>query len=100
MDELIVRDVNFNGAALKAAQDENGVIWAGVRWMCDGIGLSEGQRKRQMMNIQSDIVLSKGGSNLIPLTPLLHKLNFCILFYRYLIYTPQNIFQSIRIISS
>ena len=48
-----------------AARDNDGQIWAGVRWMCDGIGFSEGQRKRQIANIQEDTVLSKGGSNLI-----------------------------------
>lgn len=32
--------------------------------MCDGIGLGKGQRDRQILNIQSDKVLSKGASNL------------------------------------
>lgn len=53
------------GTELMAARDNDGQIWAGVRWMCDGIGFSEGQRKRQIANIQEDTVLSKGGSNLI-----------------------------------
>ncbi len=53
------------GTELMAARDTDGQIWAGVRWMCDGIGFSEGQRKRQIANIQDDTVLSKGGSNLI-----------------------------------
>lgn len=52
------------GTNLMAARDTGGQIWAGVRWMCDGMGLSEGQRKRQIANIQTDRVLSKGGSNL------------------------------------
>lgn len=52
------------GTNLMAARDTDGQIWAGVRWMCDGMGLSEGQRKRQITNIQTDRVLSKGGSNL------------------------------------
>lgn len=64
MNDLIVKDVDFNGAILRAAKDQNNVIWAGVRWICDGIGMTEGQRKRQIANIQTDIVLSKGGSNL------------------------------------
>ena len=53
------------GTELMAARDNDGQIWAGIRWMCDGIGFSEGQRKRQIANIQEDTVLSKGGSNLI-----------------------------------
>lgn len=65
MNELEVRKVPFMGRELMAARDNNGQIWAGVRWMCDGIGFSEGQRKRQIANIQEDTVLSKGGSNLI-----------------------------------
>ena len=44
---------------------ENGVIWAGVRWFCDGLGLTEGQVKRQITNIGQDIVLGKGVANLI-----------------------------------
>jgi len=60
-----VKNVPFLGSGLIAARDENGEIWAGVRWLCDGIGLSEGQRKRQIANIQTDRVLSKGGSNLV-----------------------------------
>lgn len=65
MNELEVKRVPFMGADLMAAKDENGTIWAGVRWMCDGMGMSEGQRKRQIASIQTDHLLSKGGSNLI-----------------------------------
>lgn len=64
-ENLIVKDVDFEGYKLKSAQDNRTQkIYVGVRWVCDGIGLSEGQRKRQIANIQSDIVLSKGGLNL------------------------------------
>lgn len=63
-NKLIVKDVDFFGDTLKAASDESGIVWAGVKWLCDGIGLSEGQRQRQTTNIQSDIVLSKGVANL------------------------------------
>lgn len=65
MNELKVKRVPFMGTDLMAAKDESGTIWAGVRWMCDGMGMSEGQRKRQIANIQTDHLLSKGGSNLI-----------------------------------
>ena len=65
MNELEVKRVPFMGTDLMAARDEGGTIWAGVRWMCDGMGMSEGQRKRQIANIQTDHLLSKGGSNLI-----------------------------------
>lgn len=65
MKQLEIKQVPFMGSELTAARDADGQIWAGVRWLCDGIGLSEGQRKRQIANIQTDKVLSKGGSNLI-----------------------------------
>lgn len=65
MYEMEIKKVPFMGTELMAARDTDGQIWAGVRWMCDGIGFSEGQRKRQIANIQEDTVLSKGGSNLI-----------------------------------
>ena len=65
MKELEVKRVPFMGTDLMAAKDESGTIWAGVRWMCDGMGMSEGQRKRQIANIQTDHLLSKGGANLI-----------------------------------
>lgn len=62
---LTVKDVDFCGSMLKAAQDMNNVIWVGVRWICDGIGLSEGQIKRERKKLKEDLVLSKGGRNLV-----------------------------------
>ena len=47
-----------------AAQDKDGNIWAGVKWFCEGLGLSEGQIRNERKKIQEDIVLSKGGRNL------------------------------------
>lgn len=64
MNELEVRKVPFMGTELMAARDNAGQIWAGVRWMCDGIGLSHGQKLRQVTNIREDKVLSKGVANL------------------------------------
>ena len=64
MNELEVRKVPFMGTKLMAARDNDGQIWAGVRWMCNGLGLSKGQRDRQSLNIQADSVLAKGASNL------------------------------------
>ena len=65
MNELEVKRVPFMGTDLMAAKDESGTIWAGVRWMCDGMGLSEGQTKSERLRIQNDSVLSKGGRNLV-----------------------------------
>lgn len=63
-NELSVKTVDFMGDGLLAAQDKDGVIWAGVKWFCDGLGLSEGQIKAERKKIQEDFVLSKGGRNL------------------------------------
>ena len=65
MNDLVVKKVDLCGDTIMAAQDKDGQVWAGVRWLCDGLGLSEGQRNRQLLNIGSDIVVSKGISNLI-----------------------------------
>ena len=65
MNGLAVKDVNFNGSILRAAQDTNNVIWVGVKWVCEGIGLSKGQMQKERKRIQEDIVLSKGERNLV-----------------------------------
>lgn len=44
---LDVRHVPFMGDTLIAARDENGVIWVGVRWMAQGIGLNETRVRRE-----------------------------------------------------
>lgn len=64
MGDLIVKNVDLFGDTIAAAQDKDGVIWAAVKWFCNGLGLSEGQRQRQTTNIGEDIVLSKGVANL------------------------------------
>ena len=65
---LEVKSVPFMGTELMAAKDENGTIWAGVRWMCDGMGLSRNQRDFQTQKIKSDKVVSKGAENFQLLT--------------------------------
>lgn len=59
MNGLLVKNVEFNGAMLRAAQVEN-VIWVGVRWVCQGLGLNDGKIKTERKRIQEDVVLSKG----------------------------------------
>lgn len=51
------------GTELMAARDADGQIWAGVRWMCDGIGLTKSQGKSQVEKINDDKVLCKGVGN-------------------------------------
>ena len=61
MNELEIKRVPFMGTELMAARDNDGQIWAGVRWMCSGIGLNENQSRAERKKIQSDKALSKGG---------------------------------------
>ena len=65
MADLEIKRVPFLGAEPMAARDNDGQIWAGVRWMCAGIGLSEGQTKNERLKIQKDKVLSRSGRNFI-----------------------------------
>lgn len=61
MKKLSVKTVPFMGDELTAAKsEETGKVFVGVSYICKGIGLSEGQRLRQVTNVQSDAVLSKG----------------------------------------
>ena len=48
MNKLEIRKVPFMGTELMAARDTDGQIWAGVRWMCHGIGLNKAQSKTQV----------------------------------------------------
>ena len=64
-NELEIKRVPFMGAELMAARDTDGQIWAGVRWMCDGIGLSKGQMQNESTRIHNDKVLSQGERNLV-----------------------------------
>ena len=60
MNGLAVKDIEFNGSMLKAAQDVNNVVWVGVSYICNGIGLTKNMKDRQIKNIQADKLLSKG----------------------------------------
>lgn len=64
-NELEIKRVPFMGAELMAARDTDGQIWAGVWWMCDGIGLSKGQMQNERTRIHNDKVLSQGERNLV-----------------------------------
>lgn len=65
MGNLTVKNVDVMGDSIMAAQDASGIIWVGVRWMCDALDMTDGQMKRQIRNIQSDMLLFASGSNQI-----------------------------------
>lgn len=64
MNNLVVKNVDLFGDTIMAAQDAEGRVWAGVKWLCDGLGLTEDQMRNERKKISKDMVLSKGGSNL------------------------------------
>lgn len=67
MKDLVVKNVDILGDTVMAAKDPEGNIWVGVRWICDALDMTEGQMKRQIKNIQKDMLFEKVGSNQIPL---------------------------------
>lgn len=60
MQGLAVKDVQFNGATLRAAQDADNIIWVGIAWVCQGLGLSNDRMKYERKKIQRDLVLAQG----------------------------------------
>ena len=59
-NELVVKNVDMLGDNVVAAQDSEGNIWAGVKWFCEGLGLTDGQARYERLKLQEDLVLSKG----------------------------------------
>lgn len=57
---LEIKIVSFLDAELMAARDANGQIWAGVSYICKGIGLKKNEKDRQVKIVQSDKVLAQG----------------------------------------
>lgn len=69
LSNLTTREVDFYGDTIMCAEDNsNGKIYVGIRWVCEGIGLTEDQMKNERKKIGKDLVLSMGGSNLTLLT--------------------------------
>lgn len=60
-----IKRVPFMGCELMAAKADDGTIYAGVSYICNGIGMSEGQVKAERVRIRNDSVLSKGGRNFV-----------------------------------
>lgn len=61
MNDLTIKNVDFNGSNLMAAKSNStNIIYVGIGYVCKGIGFNKDQRDRQVKNVQSDLVLSKG----------------------------------------
>ncbi|MMZ47192.1 hypothetical protein D1872_88270 [compost metagenome] len=57
--------VPFNGAELLGVKANNEKVYVGVRWVCEGIGLSRGQANNEVSKVQTDIVLKQGARNFV-----------------------------------
>lgn len=44
---------------LRAAQDPDGKVWVGVRWMCQGIGFGEDKIDNERKKIQKMLLYPK-----------------------------------------
>lgn len=49
-----VKEIPFNGSTLLGIKDQSGQVWLGVKKSCLDIGLTEGQARRQVENIQEE----------------------------------------------
>lgn len=60
MNDLVVKNVDLFGDSIMAAMDKEGNIYAGVNYFCNALGMTKGQRDRQVRNVQKDKALKKG----------------------------------------
>lgn len=60
MDDMVVKSVDVMGDTVMAAQDKDGVIWAGVSYFCNALGMNKKQKDWQIEKVQSDKILSRG----------------------------------------
>lgn len=61
VNNLTVKSIPFLGNTLMAAKDETtGKVFAGVSYICRGIGLSKDQKDNEVRRVQRDIVLLWG----------------------------------------
>lgn len=60
MYNLIVKPVDVLGSSIMAAQDEKGRIFAGINYFCNALGMTKGQRDKQVQKVQKDEVLKQG----------------------------------------
>ena len=65
MNNLAVKEVQFNGDTLMACEKED-KIYVAVKWVCEGIGLTKGQMQSERKKVKEDLVISKGERNLVP----------------------------------
>lgn len=63
--EMELMEIDFNGDSIMTVRmKDTGKIYVGVKWITEILKFNKNNHDRQVKNIQSDIVLSKGASNL------------------------------------
>lgn len=76
--QMQVKEVNFQGDSLIGVQTNIG-IYTAVNRACECLGLTDGQKRRQVENISNDLVLKQGIANLRILTNGGEQVTLCIL---------------------
>lgn len=79
LKELELIEVDFDGNPIMTVKmKDDGKIYVGVNWICNGIGLSQGQMQNERKRIQEDIVLNKGERNLVLPTKGGNQQSLCV----------------------
>lgn len=55
-NEMETKLIDFDGGQILGVRDENGVIWMGIKKVCDDIGLSNDQAKNEVKKIQNNLL--------------------------------------------
>lgn len=76
---MVVLEQEFDGDMILTVKlKDTNKVYVGVKQICNNIGLTEDQTKRQLKNIKSDLVLNKGVSNLTLPTKGGNQIAICI----------------------
>lgn len=79
MKDMDILEQNFYGDSIMTVRlKTNNKIYVGVKWITQALGFTKNNHDRQVKNIQSDIVLSKGASNLTLPTKGGNQKSLCI----------------------
>lgn len=60
LENLIVKNVDVLGDSIMAAKGVDGYVYAGVSYFCNALGMTKGQKDRQVTNVRTDEVLKRG----------------------------------------
>lgn len=79
MKDMDILEQKFQGDSIMTVKLKgNGKVYVGVKWITQALGFNKNNHDRQVKNIQSDIVLSKGASNLTLPTKGGNQKSLCI----------------------